>query len=40
VFQAPAGDGRQAAEQAYQRGEIERSLEYCRQVAGLGLTGA
>lgn len=35
-FQPPAGEARQKAEQAYQRGEIERSLKYCRDVLGLG----
>lgn len=35
-FQPPAGEARQKAEQAYQRGEIERSLKYCREVLGLG----
>lgn len=35
-FQPPAGEARQTAEQAYQRGEIERSLKYCRDVLGLG----
>ena len=27
-----------SAEQTYQRGEIERSLKYCKDVLGLGLT--
>lgn len=27
----------EAAEQAYQKGELERSLKYCREVLGLGL---
>jgi sugar phosphate isomerase/epimerase len=35
-FRPPDGDQRQKAEQAYQRGEIERSLKYCRDVLGLG----
>ena len=35
-FRPPAGEERQKAEQAYQRGEIERSLKYCRDVLGLG----
>ena len=37
TFQAPAGQDRKTAEQAYQRGEIERSLKYCKDVLGLGL---
>jgi len=37
TFQAPAGEDRKKGEQAYQRGEIERSLTYCRNVLGLGL---
>lgn len=32
----PAGPDRQRAEQEYQRGEIERSLIYCRHELGLG----
>lgn len=32
----PAGAERLAAEQAYQRGDLERSLRYCREVLGLG----
>ena len=36
TFQAPAGEDRTLAEQAYQKGEIERSLTYCRNVLGLG----
>jgi sugar phosphate isomerase/epimerase len=39
TFQAPAGEDRQKAEQAYQKGEIERSLKYCKDVLGLGLKG-
>jgi hypothetical protein len=35
TWQPPAGVDRQQAEQEYQRGEIERSLAYCRQL-GLG----
>ena len=38
TFQPPAGEDRKVAEQAYQRGEIERSLKYCKDVLGLGLT--
>jgi sugar phosphate isomerase/epimerase len=37
TFQPPQGDGRQKAEQDYQRGEIERSIKYCRDVLNLGL---
>lgn len=37
VFTPPAGADRRKAEQEYQRGEIERSLTYCRDVLGLGL---
>ena len=36
TFQAPAGEDRKLAEQAYQKGEIERSLKYCKNVLGLG----
>ena len=36
-FRPPGGGERQKAEQDYQRGEIERSLTYCRDVLGLGL---
>ncbi len=32
----PAGEDRERAEQAYQKGEIERSLIYCRGTLGLG----
>ena len=39
TFQPPAGADRRTAEQDYQRGEIERSLKYCRDVLGLGLKG-
>ena len=35
-FQPPQGQERAAAEQAYQRGEIERSIKYCKEVLGLG----
>jgi hypothetical protein len=38
TFQAPSGEDRKTAEQAYQRGEIERSLTFCRNVLGLGLS--
>jgi sugar phosphate isomerase/epimerase len=36
-FRPPGGEERQQAEQAYQRGEVERSLRYCRDVLDLGL---
>ena len=35
-FQPPPGQERAAAEQAYQRGDIERSIKYCKDVLGLG----
>lgn len=35
-FQPPQGEDRQKAERVYQRGEIERSLKYCRDQLGLG----
>jgi 3-oxoisoapionate decarboxylase len=37
TFQPPQGEGRLKAEQDFQRGEIERSIKYCRDVSGLGL---
>jgi sugar phosphate isomerase/epimerase len=36
TFEAPAGQDRTAAEQAYQKGEIERSIKYCKEKLGLG----
>jgi len=36
TFEPPKGEDRTAAEQAYQRGDIERSLKYCKEVLGLG----
>ena len=36
-FKAPAGVDKAKATQDYQRGEIERSIKYCREVLGLGL---
>lgn len=36
TWQPPAGVDREKAEQDYQRGEIERSLIYCRGTLGLG----
>ena len=35
-WEPPAGQDRRAAEQAYQKGELERSLVYCRNELGLG----
>jgi sugar phosphate isomerase/epimerase len=37
TFQPPQGEARQKAEQAFQLGEIERSIKYCRDVLRLGL---
>ena len=37
TFQPPQGEGRQRAEQEFQRGEVERSIKYCRDVLKLGL---
>lgn len=39
TWKAPAGQDRKLAEQEYQRGEIERSLKYCKETLGLGLQG-
>lgn len=36
-FKAPEGEGKKAAEQAYQKGELERSIAYLRGKVGLGL---
>lgn len=36
TWSPPAGADRERAEQAYQKGEIERSLLYCRGTLGLG----
>jgi 3-oxoisoapionate decarboxylase len=36
AFEPTAGQDRTAAEQAYQKGEIERSIRYCKDVLGLG----
>jgi 3-oxoisoapionate decarboxylase len=36
AWQPPAGEDRKTAEQAYQRGELERSLIFCRHQLGLG----
>lgn len=37
---APHKSADEKAEQEYQRGEIERSIKYCKEVLGLGLKGA
>ncbi len=37
TFEVPAGQDRAAAEQAYQKGEIERSIKYCKEKLGLGM---
>ena len=37
AFQPPAGPDKLKAEQDYQKGEVERSLKYCKEVLGLGL---
>ena len=34
TFEPPPGQDRTAAEQAYQRGDIERSINYCKDVLG------
>lgn len=36
-FKAPAGADKSQAEQDYQKGEIERSIKYCKEVLGLGV---
>ncbi len=36
-FKAPEGSDKKVAEQAYQKGEIERSIQYLREVVGLGI---
>jgi sugar phosphate isomerase/epimerase len=36
-FQAPDGDARKGAEQAYQLADLERSIRYCRDTLGLGV---
>ena len=38
-FTPPDGDGRKAAEQAYQLADLERSIRYCREALGLGIRG-
>jgi sugar phosphate isomerase/epimerase len=37
AWKAPAGVERKVAEQEYQKGEIERSIAYCKKELGLGL---
>jgi sugar phosphate isomerase/epimerase len=37
TWKAPEGQDRKLAEQEYQKGEIERSIEYCKKELGLGL---
>ena len=37
TWKAPGDQDRKLAEQAYQRSEIERSLQYCKTTLGLGL---
>ena len=39
TWKAPEGVDRKTAEQEYQKGEIERSLAYCKKQLGLGLKG-
>jgi sugar phosphate isomerase/epimerase len=36
AYRPPAGADTRASEQAYQRGELERSLRFCRESLGLG----
>jgi sugar phosphate isomerase/epimerase len=36
AWSPPAGTDRKLAEQEYQKGEIERSIRYCRETLGLG----
>ena len=35
-----AGQDRKLAEQEYQKGELERSVSYCKRELGFGLKGA
>ena len=39
AWKAPAGVDRKVADQEYQKGDIERSIEYCKKELGLGLKG-
>ena len=36
-FKVPAGKDKKMAEQEYQKAQLERSIEYCKEVLGLGL---
>jgi hypothetical protein len=36
-FKAPEGKDRKAAEQDYQKSELEKSIKYCKDVLGLGM---
>ena len=36
-FKLPEGEDRKAAEQRFQKSELERSIKYCKEVLGLGL---
>ena len=36
AWKAPAGQDRKLAEQEYQKGEVERSIRYCKETLGLG----
>ncbi len=38
-FKPPKGADRQEAQREYQKGELERSLAYCRETLGLGVRG-
>jgi len=37
AYKPPEGKDRKVAEQEYQKGEIERSIRYCKERLGLGL---
>lgn len=37
AWKAPEGQDRKLAEQEYQKGEVERSMRYCKEELGLGL---
>ena len=39
TWEAPADIPRGEAEQIYQKSEVERSIQYCKKVLGLGLKG-
>ena len=36
-FKKPSGVNPQQADQEHQRGELERSVKYCKEVLGLGV---